>query len=121
MRAMNRQWDEISARWTRTLLAAWGGAMSEIRRQHDRLVSDGQWVTGPSDFLGIIDLARHETRTRVCSSGLDSDRPARALFCAVQAPRGILQLEAGTGFLGSQGGDVFEVAERSRGRPRCVG
>ena len=53
LRAMEREWSEISLRRTRALLADWRGAMSEMRRQHDRLVSDGLWVTGPSDFLDI--------------------------------------------------------------------
>ena len=59
-RAMEREWGEISLRRTRVLMTAWRGAMSEMRRQHDRLVSDGLWVTGPSDFLAIIDQARIE-------------------------------------------------------------
>ena len=58
--AMERQWTELSDRQARSLLADWNDAMSEMRRQHDRLVSEGQWVTGPADFLDIIDLARHE-------------------------------------------------------------
>ena len=63
---MEREWGEISVRRTRALLADWRGAMSEMRRQHDRLVSDGQWVTGPSDFLEIIRRARDEnTHSRI--------------------------------------------------------
>ena len=57
---MEREWGEISARRTRALLADWHRAMSEMRRQHDRLVSHGQWVTGPSDVLDIVGLARNE-------------------------------------------------------------
>ena len=60
IRAMDREWGEISVRRTRALLAEWHEAMSEMRRQHNRLVSDGLWLTGPSDFLDIIGLARHE-------------------------------------------------------------
>ena len=59
-RAMEREWGEISVHRMRVLVAAWRAAMSETRRQHDRLVSDGLWATGPSDFLAIIDLARAE-------------------------------------------------------------
>ena len=59
-RAMEREWSEISVRRTRVLMAAWRVAMSEMRRQHDRLVYVGLWVTGPSDFLAIIDQARAE-------------------------------------------------------------
>ncbi len=59
-RAMEREWGEISAHWTRVRMAAWRGAMSEMQRQHGRLVSDGLWVAGPSDFLAIIDQARAE-------------------------------------------------------------
>jgi len=60
LRAMEREWGEISARRTRVLTAGWRGAMSEMRRQRDRLGSDGLWVAGPSDFLTIIDQARAE-------------------------------------------------------------
>ena len=60
IRAMEREWGEIAARRTKTLLAEWHEAMAEMRRQHDRLVSDGLWLTGPSDFLDIVGLARHE-------------------------------------------------------------
>ncbi len=67
--AMECEWDEISVRRTEALLHDWRGAMSQMRHQHDRLVSDGLWVTGPSDFLRIIGLARWETRIRLCSCG----------------------------------------------------
>ena len=60
IRAMQRDWDEISAHRTRALLADWREAMSEMRRRYERVVAEGRWVTGPSDFLNIIDLARHE-------------------------------------------------------------
>ena len=64
--AMERQWAEIAERQTRVLLADWRTTMAEMRRQHDRLVSDGLWVTGPSDFLDIIGRARDEnTHSRV--------------------------------------------------------
>ena len=45
--AMDRDWSEILVRRTRALLADWSGAMSQMRWQYDRLVSDGLWVTGP--------------------------------------------------------------------------
>jgi len=57
---MESEWDEIGERQTRVLLADWWTTMAEMRHQHDRLVSDGLWVTGPSDFLGIIGRARDE-------------------------------------------------------------
>ncbi len=60
MCAMKREWDEITVRRTRTLLAQWREAMTEMRGHHDRLISDGLWLTGPSDFLEIVGLARHE-------------------------------------------------------------
>ena len=60
IRAMEREWGEISVRRTRVLLAGWREAMLEMRGQQNRLVSDGLWVTGPSDFLGIIGRARDE-------------------------------------------------------------
>ena len=60
IRAMENEWEEISERQTSALLADWNEAMSEMRLQQDRLVSDGLWVSGPSDFLDIIGLARNE-------------------------------------------------------------
>ena len=72
MCAMEREWDEIAVRRTRRLVAGWRGAMTEMRRQHDRLVSDGLWLTGPSDFLEIVGLARHEnTHSRMLGWLLD--------------------------------------------------
>ena len=63
---MECEWGEIAMRRTNALLADWRGAMSDMGRQHDRLVFDGLWVTGPSDFLDIIGLARHEnTHSRI--------------------------------------------------------
>ena len=60
IRAMESEWEEIAERQARALLDAWKKAMSEMRHQQDRLVSDGLWVSGPSDFLDIIGLARNE-------------------------------------------------------------
>ncbi len=60
MCAMEREWDEIAVRRTRMLLDEWREAMTEMRCRHDRLVSDGLWLTGPSDFFEIVGLARHE-------------------------------------------------------------
>ena len=60
IRAMEREWGEIAARRTKALLAEWHKAVAEMCYQHDRLVSDGLWLTGPSDFLDIVGLARHE-------------------------------------------------------------
>ena len=57
---MEREWDEIATRRTKILLAEWHEAMAELRHQQDRLVSDALWLTGPSDFLDIVGLARHE-------------------------------------------------------------
>ena len=66
IRSMEGEWEEIAERQTRALLADWRTAMAEMRLQHDRLVSDGLWVTGPSDFLDIIGRARDEnTHSRV--------------------------------------------------------
>ena len=59
-RAMEREWGEVSARRTRARVASWRGAMSEMRRQQDRLVLTAVWVAGPSDFLAIVDQARAE-------------------------------------------------------------
>lgn len=60
IRAMDAQWEAISERQSRALLTGWNEAMSEMRQQHDRLIADGLWVSGPSDFLDIIGLARDE-------------------------------------------------------------
>ena len=60
IRAMESEWEEIAERQARALLDAWKKAMPEMRLQHDCLVSDGLWVSGPSDFLDIIGLARNE-------------------------------------------------------------
>ena len=57
---MQREWSEISTRRIKTLVADWRGAMSEMQHRRDRLVSDGRWLTGPSDFLTIVDRARDE-------------------------------------------------------------
>ncbi len=57
---MEAQWEAISERQATALLADWNEGMSEMRHQHDRLISDGLWVSGPSDFLEIIGLARDE-------------------------------------------------------------
>ena len=60
IRTMEREWGKIAARRTRALLAQWREDMTEMRRQHYRLVSDGLWLTGPSDLLDIVGLARDE-------------------------------------------------------------
>ena len=60
IRTMEHSWVEIAARRTKILLAEWHEAVAAMRCQQDRLVSDGLWLTGPSDFLDIVGLARHE-------------------------------------------------------------
>jgi len=60
LRSMENQWEEIAERQTRTLLADWRTTMAEMRHRHNRLVSKGLWVTGPSDFLDIIGRSRDE-------------------------------------------------------------
>lgn len=60
IRTMEREWGEIAARRATTLLGEWRASMTVMRRQHDRLVADGLWLTGPSDFLDIVGLARNE-------------------------------------------------------------
>ena len=60
MCAMEREWDAIARRPTRTLLAEWREAMTWMSLGHDRLVSDGLLLTGPSDCLEILGLARHQ-------------------------------------------------------------
>ena len=63
---MARDWREVLVRREEALLSDWRGAIHRMQSQHDRLVASGRWVTGPSDFLGIISLARHEnTHSRV--------------------------------------------------------
>ena len=64
--AMERQWRRISRRRTEALLTEWSAAQSAMRREHDRLLAEGLWLTGPSDFLAIIGLDRHEnTHSRI--------------------------------------------------------
>lgn len=57
---MEGEWEAIAERRTRALLAGWRTTMAAMRHQHDRLISDGLWVSGPSDFLDIIGRARDE-------------------------------------------------------------
>ena len=83
LRAMEREWGEVSVRWTRALLADWRGAMSEMRCQHDRLVSDGQWVAGPSDFLKIIRRARDENTHSLMLAWLLNPTGRHGLGCAL--------------------------------------
>ena len=71
-RAMERDWSEIAVGRTRALAAGWRRAMSAMRREHDRLVADGRWLTGPTDFLDVIGLARDEnTHSRMLRWLLD--------------------------------------------------
>ncbi len=71
-RAMERDWNEIAERRTRTLVADWRRAMSAMRSEHDRLVADCRWVTGPSDLLDVIGRAREEnTHSRMLRWLLD--------------------------------------------------
>lgn len=63
---MERDWAELLRRQEEARLSDWRRAMYDMQSQHDRLVASGRWVTGPPDFLAIIDLARHEnTHSRV--------------------------------------------------------
>ena len=82
-RAIEREWGEISVRRTRALLADWRRAMSEMRCQHDRLVSDGQWVTGPSDCLEIIRRARDENTHSRMLAWLLNPTGRHGLGCAL--------------------------------------
>ena len=63
---MDREWSDVLRCQEEVLLSDWRRAISDMQSQHDRLVANGRWVTGPSDFLAIINLARHEnTHSRV--------------------------------------------------------
>lgn len=63
---MDRDWSGVLRRQEEALLSDWRRAISDMQSQHDRLVADGRWVTGPSDFMAIINHARHEnTHSRV--------------------------------------------------------
>ena len=63
---MERDWSEVLRRRREALLSDWRTAICDMQDQHDRLVANGRWVTGPSDFLGVLSLARHEnTHSRV--------------------------------------------------------
>ena len=88
------RWNASGARsWCvrpRALLADWREAMSEMRGQQDRLVSDGLWVTGPSDFLDIIGRPGRKHPFAYARVALAADRPTRARLWACQAPGGTL-------------------------------
>lgn len=63
---MDRDWSGVLRRQEEALLSGWRRAFSDMQSQHDRLVANGRWVAGPSDFLAVINLARHEnTHSRV--------------------------------------------------------
>ena len=63
---MERDWAGVLRRRQEALLADWRRAISDMQSQHDRLVASGRWVTGPSDFMAIINRSRHEnTHSRV--------------------------------------------------------
>ena len=80
---MEREWNELSVRRTRALLVDWCASMSEMRHRHDRLVADGLWVGGPSDFLDIVGMARDEnTHSRMLVWLLDPTR-RHGLGCAL--------------------------------------
>jgi hypothetical protein len=83
VRAMERQWGEVSARRNTVLMANWRPAMLEMRREHDRLVSDGLWLTGPSDFLEIIGLARDENTHSKMLAWLLKPTNRHGLGCAL--------------------------------------
>ena len=80
---MEREWSEISVRRTKALLADWRTAMEEMQREHDRLVSDGLWVTGPSDFLDIIGRARDENTHSKTLEWLLTPTNRHGLGCAL--------------------------------------
>ena len=107
---MEYEWVEISVRRTRALLVDWRKAMSEMNCQHDSLVSGGLWVTGPSDFLGIIGRARHENTHSLTLKWLLDPTGRHGLGCglakrlvehctnkkAVQAPLVVRKVEFST-------------------------
>ena len=81
--AMERKWGEISARRTTTLLADWRGEICGMRQQHDRLVADSLWLTGPSHFLDIIGRARHENTHSRMLAWLLNPTGRHGLGCAL--------------------------------------
>ena len=95
IRAMEREWDEVLVRQTKALLAGWHEAISEMQAQQDHLVSDGLWVTGPTDFLDIIGQAR------------DENTHSRMLEWLLKP----------TGRHGLGGGFVRQLVERCTGKP----
>ena len=82
-RAMEREWGEDSARRSTALLADWSEDISGMRRQHDRLVADSLWLSGPSDFLDIIGLARNENRHSRMLAWLLNPTSRHGLGCAL--------------------------------------
>ncbi len=83
IRTMDRQWGEIADRRTRKLVAEWREAMAVMRRRHDRLVSDGLWLTGPSDFLEIVGRARHENTHSLMLKWLLNPTARHGLGCGL--------------------------------------
>ncbi len=59
---MEGEWGEIGALRTQALLAVWHSDMAVMECEQNRIVSEGLWITGPTDFLGIVGLARDENR-----------------------------------------------------------
>ena len=60
--ALEREWKEIQQQNMEDVMAFWERAMMEVNRDYRDLVSRGMWVSGPADFLSIINRA-HDERT----------------------------------------------------------
>lgn len=59
-REMEREWTAIGRRDLARLMAAWQARMAATAVEYEGLVTKGLWVSGPADFLGIIQRQRDE-------------------------------------------------------------
>ena len=57
---MEGEWKKIHQKQVTHLVAEWRQTMTKMRRGYQELVSRGLWVSGPSDFLSIIERAEDE-------------------------------------------------------------
>ena len=57
---MEQEWKEIQKQKIASDMTRWEKQFTEMNDEYQRLVSDGLWVSGPADFLSIIERAEDE-------------------------------------------------------------
>ena len=63
---MEREWKEIRQRKQASDMTRWKKQVAEMKHAYQALVSRGLWVSGPADFLSIINRAEDErTHSRI--------------------------------------------------------